>query len=106
MVFVALNFFQPRVLIHGHLQDVDDLQAVVYCRIMATHQLGYLHQRHLHLTAHQVHEAVSRFGDFAVTILALHLTQANAGALGYLLGVVVKLLLSVHWLVVWIGFLL
>jgi len=67
---------------------------------MATHQLGYLHQRHLHLTAHQMHEAVSRFGDFAVTVLALHLTQANAGALCYLLGVVVEFLLSVHWLVV------
>jgi hypothetical protein len=38
--------------------------------------------------------------------LALHLTQANACALGYLLGVVVEFLLSVHWLVVWIGFLL
>jgi hypothetical protein len=38
--------------------------------------------------------------------LALHLTQANAGALCYLLGVVVEFLLSVHWLVVWIGFLL
>jgi hypothetical protein len=67
---------------------------------MATHQLGYLHERHLHLTAHQMHEAVSRFGDFAVTVLALHLTQANACALGHLFGVVVKLFLSVHWLVV------
>jgi len=67
---------------------------------MATHQLGYLHQRHLHLTAHQMHEAVSRFGDFAVTVLALHLTQANACALRDLLRVVVELPLSVHWLVV------
>jgi hypothetical protein len=68
---------------------------------MAAHQLGYLHQRHLHFTAHQVHEAISRFGDFAVTVLALHLTQANAGALGDLFRVVVELLLSVHWLVVY-----
>jgi hypothetical protein len=66
---------------------------------MAAHQLGYLHQRHLHFTAHQMHEAVSRFRYFAVTVLALHLTQANACALGYLLGVVVEFLLSVHWLV-------
>ena len=69
---------------------------------MATHQLGYLHQRHLHFTAHKVHEAVSRFGDFAVAVLALHFAQANACALCYLLGVVVELtLLFGHWLVVY-----
>ena len=73
---------------------------------MATHQLGYLHQRQFHFMAHEVNQAVARLRYFAVAVLALHLTQANACALGYLLGVVVEFLLSVHWLVVWIGFLL
>ena len=67
---------------------------------MAAHQLGDLHKRHLHFAAHQVHEAISRFGDFAVTVLALHLAKANACALSDLLGVVVELPLSLHWLVV------
>ena len=73
---------------------------MVYCRVVAAHQLGYLHQRQLHFMAHEVNQAVARFGDFAMAVLALHLTQANACALGHLLGVVVKLPLSVHSLVV------
>jgi len=100
MRFVALNFFQPWVHLHRGLQDVDDLQAVVYCRVVAAHQLGYLHQRQFHFMAHEVNQAVARFRDFAVAVLALHLTQSNACALGHLLRVVVKLTLSVHWLVV------
>ena len=73
---------------------------MVYCRVVATHQLGYLHQRQFHFMAHEVNQAVARFGDFAMAILALHLAQANACALRNLFGVVVKLPLSVHWLVV------
>ena len=100
MRFVALNFFEPRVLLHGDLQNVHDLQAVVDCRVVAAHQLCYLHERQLHFMAHEVNQAVARFRYFAVAVLALHLTQANACALSHLLGVVVKLSLSVHWLVV------
>jgi hypothetical protein len=82
------------------LQDVNDFQAVVYCRVVAAHQLGYLHQRQFHFMAHEVNQAVACLRDFAVAVLALHLTQANACALRHLLRVVVKLPLSVHWLVV------
>ena len=94
VVFVAFNFFEPRVLLHGDLQNVHDLQAVVDCRVVAAHQLCYLHERQLHFMAHEVNQAVARFRDFAVAVLALHLAQANACALGHLFGVVVKLPLS------------
>ena len=57
---------------------------------MATHQLGYLHKRQLHFMAHEVNQAVACFRDFAVTVLALHLAQANACALRNLFGVIVK----------------
>ena len=68
---------------------------------MAAHQFACLHQRQLHLELKQVHQALARFGDVAVAVLALHFAQANACALCYLLGVVVELtLLFGHWLVV------
>ena len=80
----------------GDLQVLDDEERMIDSAVVATHQFGNGCQRHLHFVPENIHQALPGFHPFPLAVFALHIAQRHAGALGYLLGVVVKLSLSVH----------